>query len=213
MFTGAEGDFSSGADLSPGEAQVGITGRPLQPMVHEMRQVGRVVARLARLPKPTLAAVDGVAVGVGLGVALACDLIVATDRARFTEIFVRRGMALDGGTSWTLPRQIGMRRAKQMAFFGDPIDAQTALEWGLVNEVVAPEELAATARLWGERLAQGPTTALSLIKTLLDEGQASGIEDALEAEARAQHIAFTTQDLREGMGSFLERRDPKFTGT
>lgn len=213
VITGAEGNFSSGADLAGDGANKGLTGRGVQPIVHEMRIVGRILSRLKNLPKPTVAAVDGVCVGVGLGIALACDLIIATDRARFTEIFAKRGLALDGGTSWTLPHLVGPRRAKQMAFFGEHVDAATALDWGLINEVVAPEDLAATATDWGTRLANGPTTALSLIKTMIDAGSTSTFEAAIESEAAAQHIVFTTKDMREGFKSFLERRDPEFTGT
>ena len=189
-----------------------MTGRGVQPILAEMRIVGDLIARLQKLPKPTIAAVDGVAVGVGLGLVLACDLVLATDRARFSQIFVKRGLALDGGTSWTLPHQVGLRRAKQMAFFGDQIDAATALEWGLVNEVVAPDELPAITTEWGQRLATGPTIAISLIKKLLDGANEASFDATIEAEARAQHIAFTTKDMREGMTSFLEKRDPVFEG-
>jgi 2-(1,2-epoxy-1,2-dihydrophenyl)acetyl-CoA isomerase len=212
VLTGAGGNFSSGADLS-GEQSNGLTGHGRQLVLHEMRIVGRIVSRLQRLPKPTIAAVDGVAVGVALGLALACDLIVASDRARFMEVFVQRGLALDGGSSWSLPRSVGLRRAKQMTFFGDPLDATTALEWGLVNEVVAPDELAATASARGRRLAAGPTTAISLIKGLLDAGAVSSLDDAVESEARAQHIVYSTSDMAEGIRSFLERREPRFTGS
>lgn len=211
VLTGAGGNFSSGADLS-GEGGGGLTGRGVQPIVHEMRIVGRIISRLQKLPKPTIAAVDGVAVGVALGLALACDLVVASDRARFSEVFVKRGLALDGGTSWTLPHLVGIRRAKQMAFFGDAVDAATALEWGLVNEVVPPEDLPRVAAEWGARLAQGPTTALSLIKSLLDASATSTFDDAIEGEARAQHITYTTKDMREGITAWMEKRDPRFTG-
>jgi 2-(1,2-epoxy-1,2-dihydrophenyl)acetyl-CoA isomerase len=211
VLTGAGGNFSSGADLTGGDA-LGLTGHGLQPIVHEMRAVGRIIARLQRLPKPTIAAVDGYAVGVALGLVLACDLVIASTQARFTEVFVKRGLALDGGASWTLPRQIGLRRAKQMAYFGDPVDAATALEWGLVNEVVPPEELHETALAWGRRLATGPTTALSLIKRLLDASGDGSFEDAVENEARAQHITYTTADMAEGITAFMERREPDFKG-
>ena len=116
------------------------------------------------------------------------------------------------GTSWTLPRQIGLRRAKQMAFFGDMVEAEQALDWGLVNEVVTPDELPATAEAWGRRLAAGPTTALSLTKRLLDASAGSSFEESLEGEARSQHITYTTEDMMEGITAFLERRDPRFTG-
>jgi 2-(1,2-epoxy-1,2-dihydrophenyl)acetyl-CoA isomerase len=211
VLTGAEGNFSAGADLS-GEESNGLTGHGPQLVLHEMRIVGRIVGRLQRLPKPTIAAVDGVAVGVALGMALACDLVVATDRARFMEIFVKRGLALDGGTSWTTPRLVGPRRAKQLAFFGDTVDAATALEWGLINEVVTPDALAETAHEWGRRLATGPTTALSLMKAQIDASATSTFEQALEGEARAQHIVYTTTDMEEGITAYLERREPRFTG-
>ena len=154
LLTGAGGNFSSGADLS-GDGSGGLAGGEMQLIVTEMRIVGEIIRRLQRLPKPTLAAVDGFAVGVAFGLALACDLVVASDRARFCAIFAKRGLALDGGSSWTLPRQIGLRRAKQMAYFGDMVEAPQALDWGLVNEVVPAEELAETALAWARRLADG----------------------------------------------------------
>lgn len=227
LLTGAGGNFSSGADLSPGmgneppsgddagnakKSKGGLTGRGPQAVLNEMRTIGEVLVKLQKLPKPTVAAVDGVCYGVGFGLAMACDLVVASDRARFCEVFVKRGMALDGGTSWTLPRAIGTRRAKQMAMFGDVVEAPQALEWGLVNEVVPADELAATGLAWSQRLASGPTTALSLIKRLIDGSDTSSFADTIEDEARAQHIAFSTKDLREGIQSFLERRDPDFKG-
>jgi 2-(1,2-epoxy-1,2-dihydrophenyl)acetyl-CoA isomerase len=238
LLTGAGGTFSSGADLtgglgegegqsrgqgadrrgsgdsggSEGRKSGGLTGKGLQLIVHEMRTVGQIISRLQRLPKPTIAAVDGYAVGVALGLVLACDLVIASDRARFMEVFVKRGLALDGGASWSLPRQIGLRRAKQMTFFGDPVDAAQAYDWGLVNEVVPADQLLETAKAWGHRLATGPTTALSLIKRLLDASSGSSFEEAIEDEARVQHIAYTTADMAEGIASFLERREPRFTG-
>jgi 2-(1,2-epoxy-1,2-dihydrophenyl)acetyl-CoA isomerase len=212
LLTGADGNFSAGADLSGGDGG-GLTGRGVQPIVHEMRVVGEIIGRLQRLPKPTIAAVDGYAVGVALGLVLACDLVVASEQARLTEVFVKRGLALDGGASWTLPRLIGLRRAKQLAFFGEHLDARTALDWGLVNEVVPPEQLHETGLAWGRRLAAGPTTALSLIKRLLDNSFSGSFEEAVEDESRCQHIAYTTSDMAEGMTAFIERRDPRFTGT
>lgn len=220
IITGAGGNFSSGADVSggmksdtPPEEAKGLTGQERQSTLHEMRNVNEMISRLQRLPKPTIAAVDGVAMGVALGLALGCDLIVATDRARFSEVFVKRGLALDGGSSWLLPRQIGVRRAKQMTFFGDMVDAQQALQWGLVNEVVPADDLMKVAESWGTRLAHGPTTALSLIKRLIDDSGTNSFEQSLEDEARAQHIAFTTSDMGEGIQAFLERREPRFSGT
>jgi 2-(1,2-epoxy-1,2-dihydrophenyl)acetyl-CoA isomerase len=208
LLTGAGGNFSSGADLTRG----GDGERERESTLLEMRRVNEITLRLQRLAKPTLAAVDGVAIGVALGLALACDLVVASDRARFCAIFARRGLTVDGGTSWTLPQLVGLRRAKQIAFFGDMISAEQALAWGLVNDVVPADELPELAGEWARRLAGGPTTALSLIKRMLETSGSLTFEQALEDEARSVHVAYTTDDLREGMTAFIERRDPKFTG-
>lgn len=220
LLTGAGGNFSSGADLANAgggakdsngsDGSGGATQR--ESTLNEMRKVNEITLRLHRMAKPTIAAVDGVAVGVALGLALACDLVVASDRARFGAVFAKRGLTVDGGTSWTLPRLVGSRRAKQITFFGDMVPAGQALEWGLVNEVVPADELPAFAADWGRRLAAGPTTALSLTKRMLDASSTLTFEQALEEEARAAHIAYTTKDLIEGMTAFMERREPRFTG-
>jgi len=212
VLTGAGGNFSAGADLSGNPSGRGLTGGPLQPIVQEMRIVGDIVLRLQRMPKPTLAVVDGVCVGVSLGLALACDLLLASDRARFSEIFARRGLALDGGTSWLLPRRIGLHKAKQLAFFADFVDAKEAESIGLVNRVVGAGELDAVAEEWGRRLASGPTLALGLSKRLLDASSSVTLAEALEDEARCQHITHASQDVREGIKAFLERREPSFSG-
>lgn len=208
LLTGAGGNFSSGADLARG----GTGDREPESVLNEMRRVNEITLRLHRLAKPTLAAVDGVAIGVALGLALACDLVLASDRARFCAIFAKRGLTLDGGTSWTLPQLVGLRRAKQIAFLADMIPADQALAWGLVNDVVPADELSERAGEWARRLAGGPTTALSLVKRMLDASGSLTFDQALEDEARSVHVAYTTDDLREGMTAFMERRDPKFTG-
>ena len=212
VVTGAGGNFSAGADLTGGKPGEGLTGRPRQPLVQEMREIGDIILRLHRMPKPTLAVVDGVCMGVGLGLALACDLVLASDRARFSEIFARRGLALDGGNSWLLPRRIGLHKAKELAFFADVIDAKEAESVGLVNKVVPASELDAVAEQWGRRLAAGPTLALGLSKRLLDASASISLAQALEDEARCQHITAASADLREGIAAFLERREPKFSG-
>lgn len=212
VLTGAGGNFSAGADLSGGEAGKGLTGRRLQPIVQEMRVVGDIIGRLHRIPKPTLAKVDGVAVGVALGLVLACDLVLASDRARFSAIFAKRGMALDGGSSWLLPRRVGVTKAMELAFFGEMVEAHEAAAIGLVNRVVAVSELDALAQDWGHRLATGPTLALSLSKRLLYASSTVTFEQALEDEARSQHITYSSEDLREGITAFLERREPRFRG-
>jgi 2-(1,2-epoxy-1,2-dihydrophenyl)acetyl-CoA isomerase len=224
VITGAGGNFSSGANLSgglgpaageaaPQEAKSGLTGAPPQGVIHDMRVVGELIGRLQRLPKPTIALVDGVCVGVGFGVAMACDLVLSSDRARFILAFVKRGLALDGGASWSLPRAVGLRRAKQMAFFGEPVSSAQALDWGLVTEVVPADDLERIGGEWARRLAASPTTAIGLIKRQLDSSFGASFEEQVEGEARAQHVAFTTTDMQEGIRAFLERREPKFTGS
>ncbi len=212
VLTGAGGNFSAGADLSGGNTGRGFTGGPPEPIVQQMRGMGEIVLRLHRLPKPTLAKIDGVCVGVGLGLALACDLALASDRARFSVIFAKRGLALDGGSSWLLTRRIGLHKAKELTFFADLIDAKEAESIGLVNEVVSAGELDAVAEEWGRRLATGPTLALGLSKRLLDGSGSISLAQALEDEARCQHITVTSADMREGIASFMERREPKFSG-
>jgi 2-(1,2-epoxy-1,2-dihydrophenyl)acetyl-CoA isomerase len=213
ILAGSGGNFSAGADLSGNPSGKGLTGGPLQPIVQEMRVVGDIILRLHRMPKPTLAKVDGVCVGVSLGLALACDLLLASDRARFSEIFARRGLALDGGTSWLLPRRIGLNKAKELAFFADFVDAKEAEAIGLVNKVVPAGELDAMAEEWGRRLAAGPTLALGLSKRLLDASSSVTLAQALEDEARCQHITHASKDVREGIAAFLERREPRFNGS
>jgi len=213
ILTGSGGNFSAGADLSGNPSGKGLTGGPLQPIVQEMRVVGDIIMRLQRMPKPTLAKVDGVAVGVGLGLALACDLVLASDRARFSEIFAKRGLALDGGNSWLLPRRIGLHKAKELAFFADMIDAKQAESMGLVNRVVPAGELDAMAEEWGQRLAAGPTLALGLSKRLLDASSSVTLAQAMEDEARCQHITYTSKDMREGIAAYMERREPRFSGS
>jgi 2-(1,2-epoxy-1,2-dihydrophenyl)acetyl-CoA isomerase len=207
MLTGAGGNFSSGADLS-GDG----SGKMTLPIVVEMRTVGDIILRLHRLPIPTLAKIDGVAVGVGLGLALGCDLVLASDRARLIEIFPKRGLALDGGNSWLLPRLVGLQKAKELAFFGDTLSAEDAAAMGLVNRVVPADELDEVAETWARRLADGPTIALSLSKRMLNNSLAVTMDQALEDEARAQHVCYTTQDMVEAMTAYFEKRDPTFHG-
>jgi 2-(1,2-epoxy-1,2-dihydrophenyl)acetyl-CoA isomerase len=213
VLTGAGGNFSAGADLSGENPEgTGLTGRPVQPIVTEMRVVGDMILRLQRMAKPTLAKVDGVCVGVGLGLALACDLVLASDRARFSAIFAQRGLALDGGVSWILPRVVGLQRAKELAFFGDVIPAADAFAMGLVNRVVPVDELDELAATWARRLATGPSLALGLAKRQLNAASSLTFEQALEDEARCQHITAASHDLMEGLAAFAERRPPRFQG-
>ncbi len=157
ILTGAGGAFCSGADLSGG----GVDGGAQRPhQLAMMRRVGDVALTLHRLPQPTIAKVGGVAAGAGANMAFGCDLIVASDEARFTEIFARRGLTIDFGGSWLLPRLIGLHKAKELAFFADIISAKEAEAFGLVNRVVPAGELDAFVDDWAQKLAVGPPIAL-----------------------------------------------------
>lgn len=206
VLTGAGGDFCSGADLwaPPGEA-------PPHPLT-AMRQVSRAIQGLHDLPQPTIAKVPGVAAGAGCSMALACDLIVASDRARFSEIFAKRGLALDGGSSWLLPRLVGLHKAKELAFFADILSATEAEQMGLVNRVVPHEELDAFVDDWASRLAAGPPIAYSLTKRMLNNSIHVTLAQALEDEARSQSVTLASADTRDAFAAFVEKREPDFQG-
>jgi 2-(1,2-epoxy-1,2-dihydrophenyl)acetyl-CoA isomerase len=204
VLTGAGGAFCSGADLSA----VAINGDRLA----LMRRIGDIAMALHRIPKPTIAKVDGVAVGAGWNMALACDLIVASDEARFCEIFARRGLSLDFGGSWFLPRLVGLHRAKELTLLAEMISAKEAMDMGLVNRVVAAPELDAFVAGWAEQLAAGPPIALSLSKSLLDQSSEVSLAQALDDEGRSQVINFATADTAEALTAFREKRAPVFGG-
>jgi 2-(1,2-epoxy-1,2-dihydrophenyl)acetyl-CoA isomerase len=167
---------------------------------------------LHRLPKPTIAKVRGVAAGAGCNMALGCDLIVASDNARFTEIFTKRGLSVDFGGSWVLPRLVGLHKAKELVYFADIISAADAEALGLVNKVVPDDELDAAVDEWAQRLAAGPPIALGLTKQLMNNSFAVGMEQALDNEGRVQAVNFGTEDFREAVVAFIEKRDPNFQG-
>ena len=209
VLTGAGGAFCSGADL--GDA-TDVAGRPGDPYLVQMRALGDVALRLHRLPKPTIAKVGGVAAGAGMSMALGCDLVVASESARFSQIFSKRGLSVDFGASWLLPRFIGLHRAKELAFFADIISAQEAAEFGVVNRVVPDAELDAFVGEWANRLAAGPPLALSMTKAMLNNSFSISMDQALEEEARSQAVNFATADTLEAIAAFGEKRDPQFKG-
>lgn len=211
VVTGAGGDFCSGADQTPASDEAGAL-EGLHP-VSSMRRIGDVALALHRLTKPTIAQVDGVAVGAGCNLALGCDLVIASERARFSEIFARRALSIDFGGSWLLPRIVGLQRAKQLALLADIIDARHAESLGLVTEVVSVDALATTVRGYAERVAAGPPVALALTKTLLNNSFMVSMDQALEDEARAQVVNQATADTLEARDAFVQKREPKFSGT
>lgn len=172
----------------------------------------RLIGAVLDCEKPVIAAVNGTAAGIGAHLAFACDLVLAAEGAKFIEVFVRRGLVPDGGGAYLLPRLIGPQRAKELMFFGDSLPAAEAERIGLVNRVVAAEELEKTAREWAQRLAAGPTRAIALTKQLVNASFDADRAAAFAAEAAAQEINMTTRDANEGVASFVERRTPQYRG-
>jgi len=205
VITGAGDAFCSGADL-------GDRGSDTRPALARLHWVADIALALHRIPKPVIAKVNGVAVGAGMNLALGCDLIIASDNARFSEIFARRGLSIDFGGSWLLPRLIGMHRAKELAFFADIISAKEAAELGLVNRVLPASQLDAFVADWADRLAAGPPPALSMTKRLLTNSFTTTMDEALEAEGLAQSVNTATEDTAEAIRAFLEKREPRFKG-
>lgn len=209
VLTGAGGDFCSGADLV---AMGDGSGRSHTHSYYSMREVTGVILALARLPQPTIAKVRGVAVGVGCNMALGCDLVVASETARFSQIFSKRGMSLDGGGSWILPRRVGLHRAKELAFFADIIDAAEADRLGLLNRVVPDAELDSFVADWTRRLVALPPIALAQSKRMLNNAMNVTLEEALDDEGVAQTVNFGTKDTPEAIAAWVEKRDPVFKG-
>ncbi|HEU5320605.1 MAG TPA: enoyl-CoA hydratase [Methylomirabilota bacterium] len=205
VLTGAGDAFCTGADLAD---RAHDSRHPLL----RLHWVADIVLALHRIPKPVIAAVNGIAAGGGMNLALGCDLVVAADSARFSEIFARRGLSIDFGGSWLLPRLVGLHRAKELAFFADVVSAREAAALGLVNRVVPAAELAAFVAGWADRLAAGPPLALALTKRLLTNALSMSMDEALEAEATAQSVNLGTADAAEAIQAFLDKREPRFEG-
>ncbi|MCC9710371.1 enoyl-CoA hydratase-related protein [Streptomyces sp. MNU76] len=211
VITATGRGFCAGADLR-GSATDG--GERVPGDVARVIRLGaqRLIAAVLDCEKPVIAAVNGTAAGIGAHLALACDLVLAAEEARFIEVFVRRGLVPDGGGAYLLPRLIGPQRAKELMFFGDALSAAEAERLGLVNRVVPAQDLEKTAREWAERLAAGPTRALASTKHLVNTSLDTDRATAFAAEAAAQEINMTTADAQEGVASFVERRTPRFEG-
>ena len=212
VITGAGGDFCAGADVGPGDDEEVAREQPRRHRIDQMRDIADTVMAIHDCPKPVIAKVDGVAVGAGLGVALASDMVWCSQRARFSLIFARRGLSLDFGTSWLLPKRIGLHEAKRLAFTGEIIGAERAADLGIVNEVVPVEALDAAVDEMVATIAAGPPLALASSKRYLNNASNISLFQALEAEALGQGVNFSTRDTKEAMRAFVEKRDPAFKG-
>jgi 2-(1,2-epoxy-1,2-dihydrophenyl)acetyl-CoA isomerase len=206
ILTGSGKAFCSGQDLRElsGESVVELIGERLRESYNPL------VLLLRELPKPVIAAINGVAAGAGLSLALACDLRVAAAGARLVVAFARIGLVPDCGMSYTLPRLIGPARAFELAARGGELDAATALSWGMLNQVVPDDQLLTAARALAEELARGPATAIGLIKRSLEQSQHASLAQALELEAQAQELAGAHPDFAEGVAAFREKRPTRF---
>ncbi|MBV9382751.1 MAG: enoyl-CoA hydratase [Streptosporangiaceae bacterium] len=210
LVTGAGKAFSSGADLkeAAGLAQAGELDvyRVLTERYHPL------ITGIRRMPKPVVAGVNGPAAGIGLSLALACDLVVAAESAYFLLAFVNIGLVPDGGSSLLVPSRVGFARAAQMAMLGEPVTAGRALEWGLINEVWPDDEFAGRAAELAARLASGPTKSYAGTKRQLNQWLYQHMDAQLEFEAGIQREMAASGDFAEGVTAFVEKRKPRFSG-
>ncbi|HYP20578.1 MAG TPA: enoyl-CoA hydratase-related protein, partial [Chloroflexia bacterium] len=207
VFTGAGRAFSSGEDLkartAEGNSDFGSTLRD---------RYNPIILKMRNIEKPVLGSINGVAAGAGCSLALACDMRIASEKARFIEVFVRVGLVPDSGSSFFLPRLVGLGKALEMAFLGDEVGAEEALRLGLVNRVVPPDELETATRGLALRLAKGPTKAIGLAKRAMNRALHMDLEQILDYEVYAQETAGASADHQEGLAAFGEKRPPNFAG-
>src|SRR2546425_5911896 len=207
LLTGAGGHFSAGGDVkSMQKKHTAAEGRA------RVEMLNRFVLRLFNFPKPTIAMVDGFAVGAGCNIALGCDMIVASDRAKFGEVFLKIGLVPDGGGTWLLQRLVGLAKAKEMVLTAEIIDATEALRISLVNRVVPAAELGSATRALAARIAAGPPLAASLTKGLLNRAATVDLAAALAGEALGQANARTSEDRAQRARAFPEKPPAKFQG-
>jgi len=205
VITGEGRAFCAGADVREFQSRDGA-------LEDAQQDYEFLLGRLLTMPKPTIAAMNGVAAGIGASLALVCDLRYAVPQASFIEAFVKIGLTVDGGVSWLLPRLIGSGKALEMFYTGDPLSASDAERFGVVNRVVEPELLEAAVRELAERLAAGPTHALGAIKRSVNYAMNATLEEAMEFEFHLQGVQMQREDFREGVTAFLEKREPRFQG-
>lgn len=211
VITGAGRAFGAGQDLtafSSARASSEPTGR----VSEHLGKYHRLVMLIRQMPRPVIAAIQGVAAGISCNIALACDLRIAADNARFIEAFARIGLVPDGGGGYFLPRLIGLGKALEMALLADEVSGPEAERIGLVNKCVPLAEFEAETMALAQRLANGPTRAYGLIKELIYGSLDCDLQGALQLEGRLQDIAIETEDHREGVSAFLQKRKPKYSG-
>ena len=211
VITGEGRAFSVGEDLNTNREAID-SGQPVLLGEVLKRKYNPIVQRIRKMDKPVLAAVNGVTAGAGLGLALACDMRAASDKATFHEAFIKVGLAPDSGTSFWLTRILGLAKAMEVGMMGEAIDSTMALNLGLVNWVFPGDKFTDEVTKIAERLARGPTRALGLTKRALNRAIVVDMDSALEYEAYLQDVAGRTRDHVEGVKAFLEKREASFTG-
>lgn len=212
ILTGAGTAFSSGGDIRDMERQASGDVSGMQIRQEYRTGIQRLPLALFNLEVPVIAAVNGAAMGAGLDVACMCDVRIASEHAKFAESFVKLGIVPGDGGAWLLPRLIGMSRASEMSFTGEPINAELAASWGLVSRVVRAGELMATANELAQRIAANPPHAVRLTKRLLREAMHTRLDTLLEMAAAFQSLSHQTADHKEAVAAFLGKRPPVFTG-
>jgi 2-(1,2-epoxy-1,2-dihydrophenyl)acetyl-CoA isomerase len=207
ILTGQGKAFSAGGSLEElKDGMTAVNGISL------MADYGEIITMITSMEKPIIAAVNGIAIGAGLSLALACDIIISSSSAVFASVFSKVGLVPDMGALYFLPRVVGMHRAKELIFTSKMIKADEALQMGIVNQVVSPDELGDRAYDFALKLADGPTAAFGLGKNILSRSLESNLQDILQYETYAQSICFESQDHKEGVQAFYEKRTPLFTG-
>lgn len=212
ILTGAGDSFCSGVDLNEVlQANANDKGNK-RPRHESLLPIGSVGLEFRKLHKPALAAVNGIAAGAGVALSLLCDIRIASEKARFSLAFVKRGLVPDCGTSYLLPRMVGVGKALELMWTGDMIDAQEALRIGLVSRVTPHHELMKMTKEFATKLAEGPSVAIELTKIAVYRGITNDYEGQLYFESYAQNLCTSTDDFKEGINSFLEKRKPHFKG-
>jgi enoyl-CoA hydratase/carnithine racemase len=213
IITGAGSAFSSGGNVKDMRDKTGMFGGTGTEIRDGYRNgIQRIPLAIQQLEVPIIAAVNGAAIGAGCDLTMMCDMRIASEKAIFAESFVKVGLIPGDGGAWFLPRVVGISRANEMAYTGEPVNAETALAWGMVSRVVAPDELLNAANELAARIAVNPPSALRMTKKLLKEGEHMQLPSILEMSETLQSLAHQTKDHAEAVDAIIEKRTPNFTG-